>query len=158
LVSQVFRAKPRDEEGYIVVKIMRDLKRDPQTGRPSPEYKWQIFKKEWEACRRLRHRNIVAFERVIWLTTSSTVRPSPLCAIALQLFFSRRQTNSQHFTFSDVSDKCSLHAFVCEHSLCLVPLQTPSYALYSVSRNVFRWVGRFDRLTLFYVTALRRRG
>jgi len=67
----VFRAKPRDEEGYTAVKIMQHLKRG-RDGKPTPEAGWQVFKKEWEACRALRHRNIVAFERVIWLSLKAS--------------------------------------------------------------------------------------
>eukprot|EP00951_Prasinocladus_malaysianus_P034980 scaffold357224_cov47-Prasinocladus_malaysianus.AAC.1 len=57
--------KPRDEVGFTAVKIIKEVKRGP-SGKPEPDNMWQTFKSEWDACRRLRHRNIVRFERVFW--------------------------------------------------------------------------------------------
>lgn len=70
---QVFLMKPIDEVGFTAVKVIRGLSRG-DNGRPLPESVWQGFEREWEACRSLRHRNIVRFEKVFWYLPEEEVR------------------------------------------------------------------------------------
>jgi len=70
----VFLAKSSTDQAKTALKIIKDIKRGPD-GRPTPAEMWESFKREWETCRKLRHKNIVKFHRVIWFITSSKESP-----------------------------------------------------------------------------------
>mmetsp|Transcript_37332 Transcript_37332/g.105327 ORF Transcript_37332/g.105327 Transcript_37332/m.105327 type:complete len:949 (-) Transcript_37332:331-3177(-) len=70
--GSVFQMKPCDEVGFTAMKVIRGLTLGPG-GAIVPDSKRLAFEEEWEACRRLRHRNIVRFERVFWYLTSPEV-------------------------------------------------------------------------------------
>ena len=62
------------EQGFVALKVIPGVLRDPNTGGPSPPGKWREIKNEWDAHLQLRGKYVVEFEDIVWYTRKQKAR------------------------------------------------------------------------------------